>query len=512
MTIYATKAGGISPNWPTGYPADSGCNSQGGKCGGTDVGITNPTSDGCGRDCGTRACVWNGSSCCNDGNQQNKKECGPALTYPNAAKMCPAIGTVSTFSYATGATSIPTGSARAGVKITCNYISITDDASTAWSDSVMGANFDGSNTSGTIQTIRANIANTKTFSQLYGGTVYQNFYSAQGGDRLNNEYLIRINREKPNTWPDDPGMRSVLLSIALSTDPTTRNQTPNAISATTMISKYCLQTNPATWITNTNMVTFINNLLTNQLGPTTTNAYLQATAETIVTAFCQANPTNDACGCYNAMSLRMAGCTASTKGCAELVSLSHTFDNADPKFAPVVATIKASLVKPQCVSTACLTAVQNPASGVLRTADTMTQTCTDDVSICLESLKVGGSIAAGANITQSCKTTFNISNAPPGISPAVVINATDNPRDGLNVGVGTGNSPMVVTGNTPAGYVMVGGTAYLLSDFLITPGKSSVVDKIAPTPRSQKMALGACVLCCFCIFLLVILSAGALII
>ena len=501
MTIYTTKNGGILPErWPAGYPAGSGCNSGGGKCNGTDVSITKKVRDGCGRDCGTRACIWNNSSCCYDGNQQNQGQCGPIVNYSNALIMCPTLGTTSTFVYATSANSINNGAASTDVKITCTYTAISDTLAVAWSDDVMSANFDP----GTILTIRTNIANTKTFAQLYSGTVYQNFYNAQGGDRLNTEYLIRIVREKPTTWPDDTNMRNVLLSIALSTDPTTRNQTPNAISATTYISQYCLQTNPASWVRNSNMLTFINNLLTNQIGPLTTNAYLQATAETIVNTYCQSNTGDSVCGCYNAMVRGIAGCTAGTQGCSELVSLNKAFNDADPKFAPIIATIKASLVKPQCVSAACVSAILNPAGGVLRTADSMTQTCNDYVAICLNSLSAGGSISPGAKITQECKTTLNIGNT--GTPPAIAIQANNN-NGNLSVGVDEGPSININTGGAPDGYVMVGGTAYLLSDFLIRPGKSAFIDKIAPTPNRQKLALGMCVLCCLCIFFLLISAA-----
>jgi hypothetical protein len=356
----------------------------------------------------------------------------------------------------------------------------------------------------------------QTFSTLYNtNSTSHAYYNGKGN--LNAQYLVRILREKPNTWPDDADMRTCILNIALGT---LSNGTPaaDASSAITMIQTYCLITNPQ-WPTNVNMRTFINSLFTNQAGNNKTNANLQAMASTVggtgTGGYCAnaTNQTKDACGCYNAVRLQYDGCKtqSGTKGCAEFAHLNTAFRAAAPQFAPIIAHMEtAQFLKPQCISQACATANQNPSGDVLRTADTASFTCIDTEVICLQSLSVGGSVAPGATINQNCSTSFNVAGG-------TVIQATNN--NGQLTGTATtvgapGSGPAgtpIVTSTAPPGEIMVQGKAYKLSDFLVKPGKNKFVDKTLPTPNAQKGALGGCiaiVFICFCLILLLAVSGG----
>ena len=456
-----------------------------------------PTRDtGCGNAGVIYHCVggemqWSGRSCPCSG---QGVIC--ANQYP-FADMCPAIGTVSQTDWS-------------GQNVVCKYSAITPtDGTNLFNDSKMAVLTDGGGQA------RSDFCAPQTFATLFAGGNCPNYYS--GKNTLNAEYIVRILREKPSTWPDDQQMIDTVLTISLGVY-SNGQPTPDAQSAINMIQTYCLQTNPS-WVTNTSMRTFINSLFTNQQGNSRTNANLQAMASTLVNAHCGTAPSSDpACGCFNAVNLQFDGCKTQggVAGCAEFAHLYTAFSQAPSQFAGIVAHLEQpQFMKPQCVSGACATANQNPGGAVLRVADTASFNCQDNETVCLESLSVGGSIAPGATINQQCSTSFNVASG-------TVIQATNNngTLTGTATPVGTppaatpGGTPPaapITTGTTPPGQIMVQGTAYNLTDFLIQPGKNSFVDKTLPTPTEQKAALGVCIgliLCCICLIIIMALAGG----
>ena len=115
--------------WPGANLTGSGCNSSGGSCPGGFIKVSASVSNGCPRDCGNKACLWNSGSCCFDGNQQNQTECGVDPGAAGApAKMCPTVPglTPTSYIYSQGM-SCPYGSASTALKTKCTYSGVPTD-------------------------------------------------------------------------------------------------------------------------------------------------------------------------------------------------------------------------------------------------------------------------------------------------------------------------------------------------------------------------------------------------
>jgi hypothetical protein len=408
--------------------------------------------------------------------------------------MCPTVSGLSpsSFTYTAGIGGAK-GTAGTGVKIKCNYTGTPSEA--VLFSSTLSTYFDGGDTVDPIKTMRADFCSTKGFAALQASTNCQNFYRAN--NNLNAQYIQRILSEKPTTWPDDQAMREMILNVSLSTN------AAEATQGATEINRYCLTTNPSGWAQNANMRAFINHLYDSDPAAKT-NADLRQHASTIVNTFCgnTGNQSKIECGCYNAQTRRFSGCVgnASTPGCAELDSLDRDLSKAPAAFSSIIATLKSPAgIKPTCVSAACVEARQNPGGSYLRTTDAQTMDCSDNISLCMQSIRAGGSIAPGATINQSCSTVLNIQG---NVVPAGGINLNGNIQQrGDDITVNGGGQ----LGTAPPGYVMVKGTTYKLSDFIIKPGKSKFVDSYIGTPKKQKGAIGGMiVILCLCMAIVLI--------
>jgi len=485
--------------WPGANLVGSGCNGGGG-CPGGFVGVSHTVSDGCGTyDC---KCFWGLCSQC----QANQTECG---VDPNssgaAAKMCPTVGGLTPVSYIySRGTGGAHGTAATAVKIKCTYTGTPTDP---FAQDAINAFANAPD----LDALQQNFCNVQSFSTLANPqSSCHGYYN--GKNNLNAQEIVRILKEKPTSWPDDQSMREAVLNIALGVY-SNGDSTPDATTAINMIQTYCLQTNPQ-WPANDNMRAFINSIWSDTGTNSRTNVHLQSMAGTLVNTYCgTAGQTDPACGCYNAVQLQFDGCKTqgNVPGCAEFAHLNSAFSQAPTEFASIIAHLEQpQFMKPQCVSSNCATANLNPAGPILRTAAMSTFTCQDNESVCLESLKVGGSVAPGATINQQCSSVFNVAQG-------TVIQATNNngqlSGSATTVGgpAGSPGGAPITTSTAGPGKVMVQGQAYDLSDFLVQPGKSSFIDKTLPTPTAQKLALGGCIglvfICC-CLILLLLLSGG----
>jgi hypothetical protein len=398
------------------------------------------------------------------------------------------------------------GQAQQNVKIKCTYDRVNEaDMFDSQKMSIFSA--------GTLDSIKNDFCNPKNFNDLKNHANCQNYY--RGKNTLNAEYLRRILVEKPTTWPDDQAMREIVLSVSLGVDPQTRQQTADAQDASALITAYCLTHNPNGWAQNANMRSFINHLFDSDAAAQT-NDFLRSIASTIINTYCGGNPGAGTaeCGCYNAQTKLFSGCSGHPEipGCAEIDSINTALNAAPPAFASIIATLRSpSGIKPICVSEACVVARQNPGGQYLRTADAQTMDCSDNITLCMQSIKAGGSIAPGATINQSCSTVLNIqgNQVPAG---GVNLNAqVQQVGNTITANQGQANSPGGLTLSTaPPGSVMVKGTAYKLKDFIIKPGKSKFVDSNIETPEKQKITLGGVVfcICCCCIILIIMMMGG----
>lgn len=393
------------------------------------------------------------------------------------------------------------------IKVKCGYTSVPETV--AFTDSTMANDFDGNSTSGTIKQIRDDICANKNFGDLAaaagGHAGCKSHYSANG--RLNAEILQRILIEKGNSWPDDSNMRGQVLTIAIS-----NAGDGSPATAKNMINTYCLQQNP-NWADNANMRAFINELFTNDT--TKTNPDLRSAAATIVNDYCDRNPSSSHCTCWKAVTKQFNGCIGDTSpGCAEMNSLNNSFKGAEAGgLANIIAPLKTQL-KPICIESSCKTAQENSGGDILRTADTLSMTCQDNIALCLSEIKAGGSIAPGAHISQSCSVSMNItgSNLPCGSDSVCLAGQaqtlTQNagkPGQSSTTTSSVSPPPPPPSSTSPPPTQTNAATPPLLTS-------NETVTKYLDTREKQEQGFGgfACCLfiCCCCIFLMIMMGGG----
>ena len=165
--------------------------------------------------------------------------------------------------------------------------------------------------------------------------------------------------------------------------------------------------------------------------------------------------------------------------------------------------------------------------------------CKSDIQLCLQSVKVGGSVAPGATINQNCSTTIGIGgtvprdpSAPPpsnqGFQNVQAVQANANAPGGGTLAavsspggsstqVGTTGTPggglsQTITSNTPVGIGSTGGPVSYTSPAPVTPTSNTVTTTATFTPDNTKYALaagggllGLSSSCLFFIFIIVII-------
>lgn len=402
-----------------------------------------------------------------------------------------------------GGINYATGTNNTGV--ICTYNTIPE--SIVWNQTKMGQYFQGNDTTGAIQQIKSDVCAPKSFSYLFqpNNNCIQ-FYNAQSQvvgvsgktERSNAELLARIVVENSANWPDNDDMRNTILNILL-------DNGPSSSSALTMLTNYCLPTNP--WPDNIKMRTFINELI-DPLNPTKSNPTLAAAAVGFASAYCRQNPTSNSCGCWNASQLKQyAGCKQEANkdvpGCAGLYDLSKTFSRAlasSPSLASIITPIE-NAIKPVCFAAECKACASSSANVNLRTGSI--QTCTDNINICLQNVTVRGDMkgtlnqACNINLDPSTPAAANTGGIPTSLQTTtdaagtVTVNASSGPD-------ATAAGPVSTVSRT------IDGKKVEIDKLIIKPGKSAFVDKYLPTPEKQKMAIGACIVLIVIIFLALI--------
>lgn len=402
-----------------------------------------------------------------------------------------------------------TGVANTGV--ICTYNSIPE--SIVWNGSKMGTYFQGNDTTGTIQQIKSDTCRTKSFNDLFqpNNNCIQ-FYNAQSQvrgvsgktERSNAELLARIVVENNANWPDNDNMRNTILAILL-------DNGPSSSSALTMLTNYCLPTAP--WPDNDKMRTFINELI-DPLNPTQSNPTLAAAAVGFAAAYCRQNPTSPHCGCWNAAQLKQySGCIVDANkdlpGCGGLYDLHNTFKAAlasSPSLASVITPIE-NAIKPVCFAAECKACASSSANVNLRTGST--QTCTDNINICLQNVTVRGDMkgtlnqACQINLDPSTPAAPNTGGIPTSLQTTTngAGQATVNASSGPDAAASATSNSVSTTSRT------VDGKTVNIADLPIKPGQSAFVDKYLPTPEKQKMAIAA-LLCCCCIIIMILIFGG----
>lgn len=405
---------------------------------------------------------------------------------------CPTVGTITSVKYTdpSGGNVVrgEGGAPRDNGRIMCTYSTVNE---TDMFNTTRIAVFPA----GTVSTIKTNFCNAKTFAALSTHTNCKNFYNQTNTDGLNVRYLALINQEKVNSWWTDTAMLATMLSILI-----TGSASGSSRDALTMLTNACLPTN-TTWPDNDSLRTFINELI-DPLDPAKSNANLRSAAVGYSQAFCRANPASPHCGCWNAAQLQQyAGCRQDANkdlpGCGGLYDLSNTFKTAlasSPSLASVITPIE-NAIKPVCFAAECKACASSSANVNLRTGST--QTCTDNINICLQNVTVRGDMKGTLN--QACNINLTAPNT--GGIPTTLQTTTN------GAGQATVNASSGPDATSSTVSRTVDGKTVNIADLPIKPGQSAFVDKYLPTPEKQKMAIAA-LLCCCCILILILILGG----
>jgi hypothetical protein len=211
-------------------------------------------------------------------------------------------------------------------------------------------------------------------------------------------------------------------------------------------------------------------------------------------------------------------------------------------FAPQIASLK-SYITPNCAVGACVSAATSATSAYLPPTTLTALACKSDIQLCLQSVKVGGSVAPGATINQNCSTTIGIggtvprdpsapppsnqgfqnvqavqanANAPGGGTLAAVSSPGASSTQVATTGTPDGGLSQTVTSNTPVGIGSTGGpVSYTSPAPAATPTPAS--SPTVPSDNTQKYALAAgggllglsfSCMCCIIIIVLAMLIFG----
>ena len=218
----------------------------------------------------------------------------------------------------------------------------------------------------------------------------------------------------------------------------------------------------------------------------------QGTATALVQTYCDANPNDALCGCYNVTKYNTQCISDSTKqnlpGCENL--------NSDfgrlPNYASVIAADKF------CASSDCITSALSSSTAFMPVARSPQQAC-PTIQACIQDFRNAN--FSGASLSTNCKNTLNISTAPPpppGTPPPPP--GTPPPPPGA---VGAGPPP---TGTPPSGTPVTQG-----SDGSTLPITNPTVANVLDTKTKQYGAIGGgvfIILCCCCLLVLMMSGGG----
>ena len=450
---------------------------------------------------------------------------------PNPQSKCPAnIGGVASGKYTS-----PSGGAAQGisgdqVRLQCFYSSIINPFDPV---AINAFNGPGATPVGTIQKAwcdAKNYAGLKASGDC--ATLYRNIthdYDLQ--------QVIRIQNENPNgEWINNSEYLGIVQQVATGTSATAGSSSLGKQTAQGMIANYCLVQNPNGWADNDVMRALINSWALQNAANITDDCQLVAVG--IVSHFCQANPRSSHCDCYNATQFGtniFNACQGNTSNaCTDINRLAASFAVAPAIFAPQIESLK-SYITPNCAVGACVSAATSAVSPYLPPNTLSVLACKSDIQLCLQSVKVGGSVAPGATINQNCSTTIGIGGTVPsgsgsnrGLQDVQAVQANANAPGGGTLAavsspggsstqVGTTGTPggglsQTITSNTPVGIGSTGGPVSYTSPAPVTPTSNTVTTTATFTPDNTKYALaagggllGLSSSCLFFIFIIVII-------
>ena len=454
---------------------------------------------------------------------------GKVCAAPNPASKCPTnIGRVASGKY----TSATGGAAQginnvSGVRLQCTYSSITNP----FDQQAINA-FTGPGASD-LTTIQRAWCDAKNYSNMKGGPCV-GFYTNTTHD-YDLQQVIRIQNENTNgEWINNSEYLQIVQQVA------TQSTGAGKQAAQNMISNYCLIQNPNGWADNDTIRAIINSWALQNAGNIGDDCRLVATG--IIGEFCRRNSGSSHCDCFNATQFGtniFNACQGNTTtACTDINNLATSFAVAPAIFAPQIATLK-SYITPNCAVGACVSAATSATSVYLPPSPLTQLRCDSSISLCLQSVKVGGSVAPGATINQNCSTTIGIggtvpqdpsasnqgfqnvqavqanANAPGGGTLAAVTSPGASSTQVATTGTPGGGLSQTVTSNTPVGIGSTGGPVSYTSPAPAPAPAIPISFQTATTEQKAALAAGggllglsSSCLCFICIIVIVMLIFG----
>jgi hypothetical protein len=450
---------------------------------------------------------------------------------PNPKSKCPTnIGIVASGKY----TSANGGAAYGindvgGVRLQCTYSAITNPF-----DPQAISAFTGDGASDLV-TIQKTWCDAKNFAGLKASGDCRTLYQTKTGD-YDLQQIIRIQIENPNgEWLNNSEYLGIVQQVA------TQRTGAGIQAAQNMIFNYCMVQNPNGWADNDTMRALVNSWALQNAGNIGDDCKIVATG--IIRQFCQTNPRSLHCDCFNATNFGtniFNACQGNTSNaCTDINRLAAAFSEAPDIFKPQVEAIK-SYITPNCAVGACVSAAMNLSSPYLPPTTFDKLKCESNIQVCLQSVEVGGSIAPGANINQSCKKiitaagvtvgdtvpsdnrgltniqTVNANaNAPGGGTLAAVISPSGSTTNTSTTGTPGGGLLQTITSNTPVGIGSTGGPVSYTSPAPAPAPAIPISFQTATTEQKAALAAGggllglsSSCLCFICIIVIVMLIFG----
>lgn len=410
--------------------------------------------------------------------------------------LCPAVGSLASAQWVDDGnkTGFSTGEGGIGnrIHLQCVYSTITDPFSQQALNTFTGT---GSSVLDALGGPQNQACDNLTYSQLITNSNCQGFYNTK---TTNYDYqlVFRINEENSKgEWATNPQLLQIVQQVAMGIQVSgvTSTSSQGQSLAQNMITNYCLVQNPTGWVDNDNLRAIINNWVLNSTGNPQFQS-VQQSAQDIVSHFCSSvSPTSPHCDCYNAFKLAttpgpdiFTACQNNTSNaCSEIHKLSDSMAQAPPYFAPQIATLK-SYITPNCATGQCVSAAYDGTSQFLAPSTFAQLQCKSDIHLCLESVKIGGSLAPGATINQNCTQTIGL---PGNVSNQGFQNAQEVQAGGTVAAVSSpaGTSTGVTTTSSPSGTLQQQVTASAPVTTGSTGGPVSVT--VAPTPGPSTVAI-----------------------
>lgn len=404
-----------------------------------------------------------------------QSDCGQVYVFPNyrhewrayyvdspnpKPSLCPQIGNLTKAQWVddNNQTGFATGEGGIGsrIRLQCVYSGITNPFDQQVLNTFTGT---GATPLTGVGQLQNQYCDTKMYNDVKTGPC-STFYTSVTKD-YDYQQVKRINEENPNgAWISNSEYLQIVQQVATGTAIVASSLGKQY--AQNMIANYCLVQNPTGWADNDTIRAIINSWALQNAANIGDDCQLLASG--IVSHFCQTNPTSSHCDCYNATQFGtniFNACQGKTIGaCTDINKLAASMAQAPSIFSAQIATLK-SYITPNCAVGACVSAATSTVSTYLVPSPLTQLACKSDISLCLESVKVGGSLLPGATINQNCSQTIGLPGNVPsqpssnqGFQNAQAVQANANaPGGGTTAAVlsPSGSSTTVSTTGTPSG-------------------------------------------------------------